>query len=170
MLTGNKDLDIIVLNNLEDRDLVNYCQTNKKAEILCNDQSFWLNRIMLKFPYLGLEILNKYKQELWSEYYIKDLRNIARSANMNQTLIKASQEGRLDHVMIAIANGADIHVWNDSAVMLASMKGHLDTVRYLVSVGAYIHIYDDLLVKLASRNGHADVVDYLVSMGSPDPR
>ena len=47
MLTGVKDLDIKILNELEDKDIVSYCQTNKQADTLCQDQGFWLNRIML---------------------------------------------------------------------------------------------------------------------------
>jgi len=41
MLTGNKDVDRKILNELEDKDLVNVCQTNKQANLLCNDQVFW---------------------------------------------------------------------------------------------------------------------------------
>ena len=45
MLTGNKDVDRKILNELEDKDLVNACQINKKAHTLCNDQVFWMNRV-----------------------------------------------------------------------------------------------------------------------------
>ena len=77
MLTGVKDLDFKILGELEDKDLVSYCQTNKQADEICKDQGFWLNRILLKFPYLSWEILNKYKGDRsWSEYYINDLRDI----------------------------------------------------------------------------------------------
>ena len=167
MLTGNKDLDTTILNNLEDRDLINYCQTNKSAEALCDDQSFWLQRIMSKFPYLGLDILNKYKNnQLWSEYYIKDLRKVALSNNMNNTLFNASKLGRLDHVMIAINNGADIHYRSDYAIMSASRHGHIDVIRYLVNQGANIHVWDDGPFRSASQYGYIDMVRYLVSKGA----
>ena len=72
MLTGNQNLDFVILNELDDKDLVNLCQTNRQANELCNNQTFWLNRISLKFPYLGIDVLKQH----WSEYYIKDLRTV----------------------------------------------------------------------------------------------
>ena len=35
MLTGVKDLDIKILNELEDKDLVSYYQTDKQTDTLC---------------------------------------------------------------------------------------------------------------------------------------
>ena len=120
-----QDVDFKILNELEDKDLVSYCKLNKAAETLCNDQGFWLNRIRLKFPYLGLNVLNKHKQGSWSEYYI-DLRKINLSNNVNQTLIDGAKNGRLDHVIISMNMGADVHTSNDSAVRWASQYGHID--------------------------------------------
>ena len=60
MLTGVKDLDFKILNQLEDIDLVNVCKTNTVANKLCNDQGFWLQRIMIKYPYLDLNILKQF--------------------------------------------------------------------------------------------------------------
>ncbi|GAF86334.1 unnamed protein product [marine sediment metagenome] len=202
LLTGNKDVDFLILDKLEDSDLIKMCNINKEAMQLCNNnQHFWLNRIMSKFPYLGLKILTKYKGDRsWSQYYIKDLRklNNANSNNIEQ-LFNASEKGRLDHVIIAMNKGADIHAQddfavkiasenghldivkylvsqganihadNDFSVILASQYGHLDTVKYLVSQDANIHTWDDFAVIWASENGHTDVVDYLVSLGAPRP-
>ncbi len=166
MLTGNKDLDFKILGELEDKDLVSYCRTNKQADEICKDQGFWLNRIMLKFPYLSLEILNKYKGDRsWSEYYINDLREINR-VNADDYLIKGSTDKRYDHVMIAIDNGANVHIESDFAVKMASYGGRLDIVKYLVNNGANIRTNNDIPVRWASGNGYLDVVRYLVSQGA----
>ena len=163
MLTGVKDLDIKILNELEDKDLVSYCQTNKQADNICKDQNFWLNRILIRFPYLSLDILKKYKGDRdWSEYYIKDLRKIIGYC-LNKTLRDESKKGRLDHVIIAVNQGANIHAYNDWAVISASINGHIDVVRYLVNEGANIHARDDYAIRLASYNGHLEVVKYLLS-------
>src|SRR5665648_856485 len=119
MLTGNKNIDTKILNQLEDRDLVNVCQTNKLADQLCKDQTFWLNRILLKSN-IPIEILNKYKDgRTWSEYYIEDLSKIT-PVNANHTLLIESQYGRLDLVIMALNQGANIHFNNDEAVSWAS--------------------------------------------------
>ena len=122
LLTGNKDVDFKILGELEDKDLIKMCNINKEAMQLCNNnQNFWLNRILIKFPYLKLDVLKKYKNDrLWSEYYINDLRKINNSTDVNKTLWNGSRKGRLDHVMIAINNGADIHALNDYSVRVAS--------------------------------------------------
>ena len=136
MLTGNKNLDFKILNELDDKSLVNYCSTNKRANQICNSQIFWMNRILTKFPYLDIGLLRKYKEDnQWSEYYIQELNTIT-PRNATRKLFDASKNGRLDLVIVAVNKGADIRAENDWAVRLASLKGHLETVKYLVSLGA----------------------------------
>ena len=200
MLTGNKNLDFKILNRLDDIDLVKFCQTNRQANELCNNQTFWLNRILNRFPYLGLDILKQYKGDRsWSQYYINDLR-IVTPTNASNKLYIFSGNGRLDLIIIAVNKGADIHYEEDDALSWASQFGHLEVVKYLVEKGADIRAVDDVAVRfasedgrlevvkylvsqgadiravndfavrLANKNGHFEVVDYLVSQGAPDPR
>ncbi len=170
MLTGNKDVDRKILNNLEDEDLVNVCQVNKKAQSLCNDQVFWMNRVFLKFGYVGGDILRKNKKDrTWSEYYIKDIRKI-NSTNAGIYLEDGSYRGRLDHVIISLNIGANIHRYNDIALRYSSGNGHLEIVKYLVELkpdGANIHANDDLALRNSSGNGHLEIVKYLVEL-KPD--
>ena len=53
MLTGNKNIDIKILNELEDVDLVKFCQVNKQVNSICNDQVFWMNRVFNRFGYVS---------------------------------------------------------------------------------------------------------------------
>ena len=171
MLTGYKNLDFKILNQLDDKDLVKFCQTNRQANELCNDQTFWLNRILNRFPYLDLNILKQYKQERsWSQYYIKELRQVT-PINAQDKFETWSGNGRLDLVIIAVNKGADIRSNNDAAVRWASARGHLDVVKYLVSQGSDIRApgsdgINDSAVRSASYNGHLEVVKYLVSQGA----
>ena len=200
MLTGNRNVDMLILSKLEDVDLVNVCKVNKIANDLCNDQGFWMNKILNKFPEVGLKTLKRYKRDrTWSEYYIDDLRLINRN-NAQEYLHSGSLNGRLDYVMIAKSLGADIRDQNYQAVILASGSGNLELVKYLVSLGADIRsendesvtyaIYSGNLelvkylvslganirshnnspVRYASESGKLDIVKYLISLGSPDPR
>ncbi len=162
MLTGNKDVDRKILNKLDDKDLVNVCQTNKKAESLCNDQVFWMNRVFNRFPEVKGDILRKFKgTRSWSEYYIQDLRKINKT-NAEEYLESGSKEGRITQVAIALELGAK---GNNVALKLASRNGHLEVVKYIIEQGADIHIDDDEALKLASR-GHLDVVKYLLEQGA----
>ena len=110
MLTGVKDIDIQILNILDDRDLGNACRTYRAARNICNDQQFWFNRILSRFPEIPVEVLYRYRgSRSWSDYYIEDL--ITQGPD---TLSKASSQGRLDQVVISIQRGANVHVLNSN--------------------------------------------------------
>ena len=193
MLTGIKDVDINILNKLEDKDLVNICQTNKKADEICKDEGFWLQRIFTKFPYLTIDILKEYKGvRSWSDYYIYDLRRFSLKKYPNVKLTNALKNGRLDQVIILLNRGA----WFNNMVSIASANGQLNIVKYLIEKvkntrdqinGAFMHAvqlgYLDIIkyliekgadinalwgfaLRRASENGHLAVVKYLVENGA----
>ena len=49
MSTGIKDVDRLILNELDDRSLLTICQTNKYFKNLCKDDEFWRRRYYSKF-------------------------------------------------------------------------------------------------------------------------
>ena len=172
-MIGNKDIDRKLFNNLEDEDLVNVCQVNKKAQSICNDQVFWMNRVFNRFGYVEGDVLRKNKDKYWpswSEYYIKDLRKI-NSINATDKLFFGSEKGRLDHVIISLmGHGANIHTQDDQALRWASFYGQIEVVKYLVELkpdGANIHARNDQALEWASTNGHLDIVKYLIEL-KPD--
>ena len=74
MLTGNRDTDFLILNQLKDYELTRVCQVNRIAQKICNDDTFWMNRVLTTFgPYLGSAELIRTKylgDRTWQEYYI----------------------------------------------------------------------------------------------------
>ena len=44
--SGNKDTDFLILMQLNDRELGTVCQVNKYVRSLCEDDIFWMNRII----------------------------------------------------------------------------------------------------------------------------
>ena len=167
MLTGNKDVDRKILNELDDVDLVKACQVNKQAHSICKDQVFWMNRVFQRYNYVPGVVLRKYKgkdkdkNRTWSDYYIHDLRKINKNS-----LIDGSKNGRLDHVIIALKNGANIRAELDQALKLSSKNGHLEVVKFLVEQGANIHAEDDYALRFSSEKGHLDTVKFLVENGA----
>ena len=65
-LTGIKDLDFVILNKVDDKSLGSYCSTNKIAKKWCDDEKFWMNRII---TFYGQEALNGKGDLSYSEYY-----------------------------------------------------------------------------------------------------
>lgn len=100
-LTGIKDVDINILNNLEDKDLVSYCETHQYAKSICNDQSFWQRRTISKYgEQLDVEMMRKNKGDIkWSDYYI-ELNRIVKSKYGEYELAKAMENGREDIVKL----------------------------------------------------------------------
>ena len=171
-----KDPNMLILNQLDDEKLVLICQTNKFYQKICNDQIFWMNRVLNKFAnepidieqlrkYKGTKIDSDTKQErdrTWSEYYIEDLR-VINNKNAQDYLEKASKNGRLDQLILAVLAGANIRASQDVAVVWVARNGHLDLLKYLVSLGANVRAREDDAVVWAAAYGHLDVVNYLVS-------
>ena len=54
-LTQNKDTDIIILQQLSDSELGKVCKVNKYVNSICNDDKFWLNRLIIKLKFTGEE-------------------------------------------------------------------------------------------------------------------
>jgi len=77
LLTGRKDINMKILNDLDDKDLVNICQVNRKANEICRDQVFWMNRVFSRFPQVDRDKLRNNKGDRsWSDYYIYYLRKL----------------------------------------------------------------------------------------------
>lgn len=166
MLTGNKNIDLIILNKLHDKDLTNIYLVNKNLYNLSNDQSFWLNRIMIKFPYLDLDLLRRCKGDKnWCQYYTKDLVLLNTYTN-NLSLNLGSTQGRMDYIKISLDKGAYINKYSSMAVRVASENNHLDIVKYLHKNGAHIHVHNDLICRNASEDGNLEIVKYLVENGA----
>ena len=53
ILTGNKDTDFLILQQLSDKDLEKVCIANKYVNTLCGDNNFWFNRILVNFKFLN---------------------------------------------------------------------------------------------------------------------
>ena len=66
-LTGNKDTDYIILNQLEDYELTQVCQVNKYVNSLCDDEMFWNARILKHYP-IPDDIVNMKKFLLFTNY------------------------------------------------------------------------------------------------------
>ena len=76
MFTKIKDVDLRILSELEDRDLLNVCLTNKYANKICQDEHFWRNRLVSQY---GDKVF-KYRPDMsWKNYYMQI--NICRIPN-----------------------------------------------------------------------------------------
>lgn len=88
MLVRNKDLNREILLNLDDKSLAQYCQTSKMANQICQDESFWINKVLRRFGHIlgDIERIKQFKRNkekkkegginTWRNYYISLINNI----------------------------------------------------------------------------------------------
>lgn len=70
MITSSKDTEFLVLNNLKDRDLFNYCIANKAASSICNNEDFWRNRYHSVYGETGVTPSSTWKKLYLSTYFL----------------------------------------------------------------------------------------------------
>lgn len=188
MLTGIKDLDYKILNELDDKSLVRFCETNKEANKYCDNQDYWRNRTFSRFSNVPPEILIEYKGERsWSDYYIFDLKRL--NADDVEDLEYSLIKGRLDYVIILLNKGMKINDMiyysvisgnlklvkyllnrgikqSPKAILEAIYRGDLNMIKLLIEYGADVNSGNGAPLFRASKYGDLDVVKYLVEHGA----
>jgi hypothetical protein len=72
MFTGNKDVDLKILAELDDRNVFNFCLSNKYLSKICKDEIFWKSRTMRKYPDYIYE--EKGDEETWRKFYLRTVK------------------------------------------------------------------------------------------------
>ncbi len=77
-LTEVKDIDLLILAELDDNDLFNICLVNKYANKLCQNEEFWKERFMKKFGSTAQKHSSrfKFKNISWRNTYLKMVRDL----------------------------------------------------------------------------------------------
>ena len=162
MKTLPADVSRLIYLYLDDVELAEACMVDKSfSDKVCNS-TFWINRIIERFPVLNITVINIYKKgnTYWAYYY--NLVKAIQDEPLYDVLIDSAKAGMNDLILIALNRGADIHAQYDLALGGASQNGHTDTVRLLLNKDANIHAQDDYALRLASLYGHADTVSLLL--------
>ena len=158
ILTGNKDTDLLILDNLDDKSLINFCLVNKEANRLCSIDSFWRNRLVRKYGEESLQF--KSPERTWKQFYLSILKYWDDRDDMEESMLNAAEAGDKDLVDFFISKGADD--W-DSGMESAAEGGHKDLVDFFISKGAN---WWDWGMNGAARGGHKDLVDFFISKAS----
>jgi len=166
-LSQIKDVDYDILNRLDDESLIAYCQVDKAANSLCNDDRYWLSRIRSRFPTLPQAEMYRRGNKTWAKYYIEDLRPLMNSQEYGPLLKHirfAVINGRIDILMAYVYHNININLI--PYISTAIEHGQLEVLQYFGALGLEI-ISEDYL-KLAIENNHLDIVKYQIENGA-DP-
>ena len=80
--------------------------------------------------------------------YEKDLKKVnelleTKRGCKNEVFRICSKKGYLELMKIMVSLGADIHTWNENALINACHFGYLEMVMYLYEAGSNIHVEDN---------------------------
>lgn len=81
-------------------------------------------------------------------------------------LIDAVKKGDVEAVRALLAEGADVHGWNEEALCLAAYLGHTEIARLLLAAGADVHAKSELALSWAAAKGNVNLVKVLIGAGS----
>ena len=96
LLTGIRDVNLKILQELDDEELFSFCIVNKEANKLCENEDFWRNRFLKRFGKLYakdekrtwknfyLTILKDFGKEVFPEMLDKDINRLIKSVTSNR--------------------------------------------------------------------------------------
>ena len=173
-----KDVDREILLAMDDKDLLNTCNSNNRYlfTTVCDDEFF--HRVMQqrypnipklqnwKYTYLNTV---KWVSLLQEEYdYTYTSENLLDNPQKQYEIIDEFYETRPHFLLPVSARDGQLslvkylfqedHPQGLYALKLAAMQGHLDIVKYLVEHGV---VDNGVALRAAVKNGHSEVAEYL---------
>lgn len=160
MFTGHQDTDLIILNQLNDKDLLNFCRVSKYARKLCQNEDLWRNRFVSKYGFYKIT-------RTWKNFYLSILIYLNSNKEMLEGLreidvgfFNAIQKGDKEAINFFISIGAQN--WNLGLEAAASVND-LEMANFFLDKGA-----DELdsALKFAAEGNHLDMIKLLADKGA----
>src|SRR5665647_2181794 len=92
-LAGTRDANLLILDKMDDRTLLSYCQTNRYSENLCNNEDFWRNRFIKVYGIENAKLKNK--NRTWKNYYLL-VTYYTNKYTDKKALMKVAEKGYMD--------------------------------------------------------------------------
>ncbi len=166
-LTGNKDVDRLIISFLPDKDVLKVCQTNKYNYKIC-DTNFFHNLVMNRYQNT-IKYKDSVKPRNWKNHFLTVVYYIGKlETEYNFDLrdfANTDISPELEYLSREILDKSKKYSKNH-ALRSASKNGHLQIVKYLGEQGADLYSKDDYALRWASINGHFPVVKFLVEHGA----
>lgn len=88
-MLSQKDTNLMIMEKLDDRSLLNLCLTNKNAAELCRNEPFWYRRYVNRFGKDGTK--HKPANRTWKNNYLKTLVDLGRFEDNPTTFLRHIQ-------------------------------------------------------------------------------
>lgn len=165
----NNDLNIMIFNYLNDRDLYNMFRVNKSCHSMLFNPNLWLNRINKLYPTLISKIIPQLTirlKDFTRDYYSQFIE--VNNKNMYHYLY----EGTFEQIILALHLGANINhsnICTNPPLLVATSNGSYDKVKFLLNNKADINIKNPekhTALCIASTMGYDNIVTLLISYGA----
>jgi hypothetical protein len=160
MLSGNKDVDLKIMSNLDNRSLFNFFISDPKNEYLkrlSENQDFWRNRLINDFPEFNSQNKN-WKQNYLALVYYSD------KYTPNKAMKKLAKKGVKYKNLIDFFIEKGANLWN-MGMYGAARGGHKELVDFFIEKGAN---FWNSGMYFAVLGGHKELVDFFIEKGADD--
>jgi ankyrin repeat protein len=169
IITGNKDMDLIVLSKLFEKEFFIFCSfknQNKYINKLYNNETLWRERLFRYYAEIYPE-----ENQTWKNLYLSLIYHLDKFEykKNKKILMKATMNDHLDVVKYLMSLSKEYEIRTNAvekSFEYACKTGFLNIVKYLMSLHGIIKANLDYnyAIRLASEYGHLDVVKYLMSL------
>ena len=168
-LTESKDVNLLIMERLEDRQVIKLCLVNKAAKRLCDNETFWRNRFIRKY---GQENMKHFKdsEKTWKKIYLTLIKYDDLSRYKGQALELVAKIGDKELADFYLYNGGQEEI--GSAMSEAILAGHTALVYHLIKRGNEIFGPDDMDqfkdegLTDAAEAGNVELVNYFIGRGA----
>jgi hypothetical protein len=161
MLTGIKDLDLLIIEYLDDKDILNCSLVNKYFHKICNSKILWNKRLLKYYKKYQMNIPNPKKHYFYIKKYFNN--------QLHDTLCKLSQQGEKDvlyYFLKFLEKDDDIYIeYLEDCMYHASVSNHFDIIQFCIQEGA--NDFDSCMSGAAIGN-HIDLIEYYIKKGAND--
>jgi hypothetical protein len=179
ILTGQKDADLSIMNNMDDKTLFSFCMSSNDVYLqrLCNDENFWTNKFLKKYDEQILSFKNPKKtiKRFYLQLSYYDDKYLSKEIEVPPHLKQLLGKNRPTHMggvpiteeMITNLKRMYVPTKFDDALREAARGGmaDIDVVNYLIVRGA-----TDLNPGMieAAFQGNKKLVEFFIRKGAND--
>ena len=171
MITGNKDTDRLFLLELDDRDLLSACSSNKYLFSIC-DENLFRNKVYQNKEFVKIKDENSsnflkntrwdYSKMSFKKFYLQMVYHIG----------KLKEKYNFNYVSGISGDPKKYYDFLESnterkgrGIISAARDGFLDLVKYFLDHQSDININDGEILQMPLRNGKVETVKYLLDNG-----
>lgn len=172
-MTTVKDVDYIIMSEMNDRDLLNFCKTNKYSSEICRNEIFWKKRTFLNYGEV-----EKNPDRTWKDFYINiiyydnklkdddELKSFGGKFDHGSSLIEVSRKGIKNKDLIDFYINKVVGKYYLYEAMFEAIRiNDLELIKYLIEIDKGLNDFN-LAMAIAGEEGNLRLVKFFFKKGA----